>query len=165
MSLRKVFSIIMMSLALLGFIFTFIAYVDNGYSSNSLWDMSGSWGFFMLLGYAAIITLYALHLFGVFKTEKWITYVNYAVGFVTLWHLSFLFYAIDNNGSGVGLWLGTIVGVALAAISVVWYFVSDEPFNKGNSAPVKGYDPKTGKPIYAKPKGFDPATGKPIYED
>ncbi len=163
MSLRKVFSIVMMSLALLGFIFTFISYV-SGYSSFNLWDMSGSWGFFMLLGYVAIITLYALHLFGVFKTEKWITYANYAVGFVTLWHLSFLFYAMSNNGAGVGLWLNTIVGVALAAISVVWYFVSDEAF-KGNGAPVKGFDPKTGKPIYAKPKGYDPATGKPIYED
>ena len=148
MSLRKVFSIIMMSLALLGFIFTFLAYADYGYASSNLWDMSGSYGFFMLLGYAAIITLYALHLFGVFKTEKWVTYANYAVGFVTLWHLSFLFLAMDNNGAGVGLWLNTIVGVALAAISVVWYFVSDEPFNKGNGAPVTGFDPKTGKPIY-----------------
>lgn len=164
MSLRKVFSIIMMSLALLGFIFTFIGYADNGYSTPNLWNMSKSWGFFMLLGYAAIITLYALHLSGVFKTEKWITYANYAVGFVTFWHLSFLLFS-EFDGAGVGLWLNTIFGIALAAISVVWYFVSDEPFKKGNGAPVTGFDPKTGKPIYAKQKGFDPKTGKPIYED
>ena len=64
---------------------------------------------------------------------------------------------------GFGLVLGVLLAIGICALSVVWYFMPDKAM--GNKAPVKGFDPKTGKPIYAKPKGFDPTTGKPIYDE
>lgn len=168
MSLRKVFSIVMASLALLGFIFSFITYVD-AYKSYNLWsipkyDGEGCvvYGLFMLFIYVGIIAMYLLHLFGVIKDEKWFKYVNYGTGYAALFHLTFLFQ--NSKLLGAGAWLGAVVGIGLLTCSILWYIFSDEPFSSGSKAPITGYDPKTGKPIYAKPKGFDPETGKPIYE-
>ena len=67
------------------------------------------------------------------------------------------------KGLYVGLILGLLASLGLATISVLWDFVSDKPKQKG--APIKGYDPKTGAPIYAKPNGFDPKTGKPLFDE
>ena len=168
MSLRKVFSIVIASLALLGFIFTFITYID-AFKSYNLWgipkyDGEGSvvYGLFMLFIYVGTITMYLLHLFCIIKDEKWFKFLNYGIGYAALFHLTFLFQ--NSKYLGAGAWLGAVVGIGLLTCSILWYFFSDEPFSKNATAPIKGYDAKTGKPIYAKPKGFDPETGKPIYE-
>ena len=169
LSLRKVFSIVMASLGLLGFIFTFIAYLDVAGGTYNLWNIpkyNGDkcivYGLFMLFIYAGIITMYLLHLFGVVKEEKWFKYLNYGTGYAALFHLTFLFQ--NGNYLGAGAWLGAVVGIGLLTCSILWYIFSDEPFT-GNKGKITGYDPKTGKPIYAKPKGFDPKTGKPIFDE
>lgn len=160
MTLRKVFSIIIASLTLLLFIFSFAPHVATSYASANLWDGSKAQPIMLLLAYLGIIAVYLLHLFLNLK-EKWVTYVNYAVGFVTLSYLTMFFQGLDYLG--FGLVLGVLLAIGICALSVVWYFMPDKAM--GNKAPVKGFDPKTGKPIYAKPKGFDPTTGKPIYDE
>ena len=158
MTKRKIFSIIMASLALLLFIFSFIPHFKVYSSSANLWDGNKAQPVIMLFAYIAIIALYLLHLFLNLK-EKWVNYANYATGYITLTYLVMFFADLDYLG--VGLILGLLASLGLATISVLWNFMSDKPMG----APVTGYDAKTGKPIYAKPKGFDPQTGKPIYEE
>jgi hypothetical protein len=163
----------MMSLAFLGFVLSFIPYRDYAvsysigsqtYSSGgtvNLWNTMAV-AIFLLFSFIGIIVVYLLHLIGVIKEEKWVTYANYAVGFVGLFFVTDLFSSFENTAPGV--WIETILGISMITCSVLWYFLSDKPFSAKNTAPISGYDPKTGKPIYAKPKGFDPETGKPIYE-
>ena len=164
MSTRKIFSIIIASLSLYLFINMFFPYY-KGWSSENLWEYSTSFAVINLVCLVGIIAVYVLQLFNILK-EKWVNFVNYAVGYVSLFHLSFLFYIVGTDGvdTGVGLWLGVIVAIAILVLSVLWYFMSDEALG-GSRAPITGYDAKTGKPIYAKQKGFDPHTGKPIFEE
>ena len=160
MSLRKVFSIIISSLALLLLIFSFAPHVSTSWASANLWDGNKAQPIMLLLSYLGIIAVYLLHLFINLK-ENWVKYANYAVGFVALSYLTMFFTYLENLG--FGLVIGVLLALGLITLSVLWYFVSDKPM--GNRAPVSGYDPKTGKPIYAKPKGFDPKTGKPIFDE
>ncbi|MBR1385696.1 MAG: hypothetical protein IJ568_02575 [Bacilli bacterium] len=159
MTKRKIFSIVMASIALFLFINMFIPQVDYGYYKVNMWDMEGMRVIF-LFAVIAIITLYLLHLFLNLK-DRWVRYANYATGFITLYYLAFFFG--NMKGLYVGIILGLLASLGLATISVLWDFMSDKPL--GHGAPIKGYDAKTGQPIYAKPKGFDPKTGKPIYEE
>ena len=129
-----------------------------GSSSVNLWDLNKAQPVMLLFCYIAIITVYLLSLFNILK-DKWVTYVNYAVGYVAIGYLTMFFGNLDYLY--VGVILGVLFALGLATLSVLWYFISDKPMG----APVTGYDPATGKPIYAKPKGFDPVTGKPIYEE
>ena len=159
MSLRKIFSIIIASLTLLLFIFSFAPHYDYGSwgGSANLWAGNKAQPIMFLLAEIGIITVYLLHIFMSLK-EKWVMYANYGVGFISLSYLTMFFTGLDHLG--FGLVLGVLVALGIIALSVVWYFMSDETMG----APVTGYDPKTGKPIYAKPTGFDPATGKPIFK-
>ena len=165
MKIRKIFSIIIASLALLLFFFSFIPHYKfssyYGSSTSNLWDGNKAQPVMLLFCYIAIITVYLLSLFNILK-EKWVTYANYAVGYVTIGYVTMFFASLDYLY--VGVILGVLLALGLATLSVLWYFISDEPIG-GNGAPITGYDPATGKPIYAKPKGFDPVTGKPIYEE
>ncbi len=162
MSTRKIFSIIIASLTLLLFILSFAPHVSyDGWGTTitaNLWDGNKAQPIMMLLAELGIIAAYVLHIFLNLK-EKWITYANYAVGFISLGYLTMFFQGLDNLG--FGLVLGVLVALGIITLSVLWYFMSD----KRTGAPITGYDAKTGKPIYAKPKGFDPQTGKPIYEE
>ena len=158
MTLRKVFSIIIASLTLLLFIFSFAPHVANSYYSANLWDGNKAQPIMYLLADMGIIAVYLLHIFMNLK-EKWVMYANYGVGFVGLGYLTMFFANLDNLG--FGLILGVLLALVIITLSVLWYFMSD----KKTGPKVTGYDAKTGKPIYAKPKGFDPQTGKPIYEE
>jgi hypothetical protein len=158
MTLRKVFSIIIASLTLLLFIFSFAPHVSTSYYSANLWDGNKAQPIMYLLAYMGIIAVYLLHIFMNLK-EKWVMYANYGVGFVGLGYLTMFFTYLDNLG--FGLILGVLLALGIITLSVLWYFMSD----KKTGPKVTGYDAKTGKPIYAKPKGFDPQTGKPIYEE
>lgn len=165
LSKRKVFSIIIGSLALFLFINSFIPHIkyDYGYGSSvtaNLWDGNKATAVILLLCYIGVITCYLLNMFNILK-EKWMSYVNYATGFIVLSYLAMFFGQIDNIY--VGIWLGLFAALGMGTLTVLWNFVSDTPFTSG--APVAGYDPKTGKPIYAKVTGYDPKTGKPIYEE
>ena len=166
LSMKKVYGISMAGLSLILFIFSFIPHIKQssyfGSSSTAnLWDLTKAYPVIMLFCYIAIIVIYLLHLFDVLK-DKWVAYANYATGYIFLTYLT-LFFA-DLDYLYVGLWLGLIFSAGLAAVSVLWNFASDKPFAGKSGAPITGYDPKTGKPIYAKPAGFDPVTGKPIYK-
>ncbi|MBR3524028.1 MAG: hypothetical protein IKN87_05055 [Bacilli bacterium] len=167
LSVRKIFSIIIASLTLLLFIMSFAPHI-GGYTegsgwysveikSQNLWDGNKAQPIMYLLAYIGIIAVYLLHIFINLK-EKWVQYANYAVGFVGLGYLTMFFAGLDHLG--FGLVIGVLLALGINSLSVIWYFMSD----KQMGAPVTGYDPKTGKPIYAKPTGFDPKTGKPIFE-
>ena len=159
---RKIFSIVMAGLSLLLIIFSFIPYAGNSYAKVSLWSSEMiSIGVTQMILLFGVIALYLLHLF-IDLDEKWIKYANYAVGFVTFTHLLYFFQLI-SGGSRVGFWFEFLLSLGLGACSVLWNFMSEEPFAT-KSTPIVGYDQTTGKPIYAKIKGYDPKTGKPIYE-
>lgn len=160
MTLRKVFSIIIASLTLVLFILSFAPHVAGSGWSVNMWDGNKAQPIMYLLADMGIIAVYLLHIFMNLK-EKWVQFANYGVGFVAFGYLTMFFANLDNLG--FGLILGVLVALGIVSLSVVWYFMNDKPM--GNKAPVKGFDPKTGKPIYAQPKGFDPQTGKPIYEE
>ena len=158
----------MASLALLIIIFSFLPYVGSGegyYSYKaSLWSSDYgtlSLGVTQMILLLCVIAVYLLHLFMDLK-EKWVTYANYAVGFVVFTHLIY-FFRLISGGSKVGFWFEFLLALGLGTCSVLWYFMSEEPF-ADKSTPIIGYDQVTGKPIYAKIKGYDPKTGKPIYE-
>lgn len=160
---KTLFSLIMAGIAFLLIVFSFLPYAGVSSYNFSLWSKDAgllSFGILQLLLMLAVMAVYLLHAFKGFK-EKWISYTNYAVGFVALNHLIYFFKMLDG-GSMIGFWLEFILAIGLAVISVLWNFQTDEAV--GNKAPVVGYDEKTGKPIYAKIKSYDPKTGKPIYE-
>ena len=161
---KKLFSLIMAGIAFLLIVFSFLPYAGISSYNFSLWSKEAgllSFGILQLLLMLGVMAVYLLHVFKGFK-EKWITYANYAVGFVVFNHLIYFFKMLDG-GSMVGFWFEFLLALGLGTISVLWYFQGDEPIN-GKKAPIVGYDEKTGKPIYAKIKGYDPKTGKPIYE-
>ena len=162
MNKRKIFSIIIASIALLLICFSFIDYIGSASLWNT-WYLSA--GIFQLLIALGLIAVYLLHLFMDLK-EKWMKFANYGVGFIVFYHLTQLFFAINMGArTDVGLWFELILALGMGACSVLWYFMSEEPFApKAGAAPITGYDPATGKPIYAKIKGYDPKTGAPIYE-
>ena len=162
MSTRKIFSIIISGIAFYLFINMFIPYAGNSWGSSNLWKISTAYSVIMLICLLAIMAVYLLSIFGIIK-EKWVSYANYATGFVVIFHMAFFFNYIEMTKAGI--WLGFIFSLGLGTCSVLWNFMSDKPFEAKNHAPIKGYDPKTGKPIFEKPKGFDPQTGAPIYED
>ncbi len=160
---KKLFSLIMAGIAFLLIVFSFLPYAGVSSYNFSLWSKEAgllSFGIIQLLTMLGVMAVYLLHVFKGLK-EKWISYANYAVGFVSFSHLIYFFKMLDG-GSMVGFWFEFLLALGLGAISVLWNFQGDEPV--GKKAPVVGYDEKTGKPIYAKVKGYDPKTGKPIYE-
>ena len=163
MSTRKIFSIIIASLTLVLFILSFAPHIDYGNNASvsgsaNLWDGNKAQPIMYLLADMGIIAVYLLHIFMNIK-DKWVMYANYAVGFVGLGYLTMFFTNLENLG--FGLVLGVLLALGIISLSVIWYFMSD----KNMGAPVAGYDPKTGKPIYAKPKGYDPKSGKPIFAE
>ena len=178
LSMKKIYSIAMAGLSVLLFAFTFIpqfkysydgwggssSYKYSFWSKDAVQEFARAFGIIkpilLIIVLVAIIAVYVLHVFGIFK-EKWMSYANYATGFVTLTYLNMFFANIKY--AYVGIWLSVFVAIGLCVVSVLWNFASDKALG-GNGAPVTGYDPATGKPIYAKPTGFDPVTGKPIYK-
>ena len=162
LNMKKIFSLAMVGIAFLLIVFSFVSYVGYGSYGVSLWSSSllsiGIIQFILLLG---VMALYGLHVFKGLN-EKWIAYANYAVGFIALIHLVYFFQILDG-GSKAGFWFEFILGIALAVVSVLWNFQTEEPI-ESKKAPIIGYDEKTGKPIHATIKGYDPKTGKPIYE-
>ena len=155
LTMKKLFSLIMVGIAFLLIVFSFLPYVGAGSIHYSLWSKATSTlsvAIIQLLLCLGIMAVYGLHVFKGLK-EKWISYANYAVGFITLTHLTYFFRLLDG-GSMVGFWFEFLLSLGLAVISVLWYFQSDEK-KVGNKAPVVGYDEKTGKPIYAKVTGYD----------
>ena len=164
LSLKKVYSMIIAGLSLLLFICSFLPNIGIFGLNYNLWKLFEQMDLkalpiLLLISYIGIITVYALNFFKILK-EKYVGYTNYAIGFICLTYLTLLFSLIKY--AHVGIWLGVIFAIGLVVISILWPTASTEPF-KGNGAPIVGYDPQTGKPIYAKLMGYDPQTGKPIY--
>lgn len=167
MNRRKVFSIVIAGISLLMIIFSFLPYIGSGSYNVSLWSSEAgtlSIGVTQLIVLLCVMTLYLMHLF-MNLNEKWFKYANYGVGFVVIYQIIELFQIVTRSGVGtrVGFWFEFLLALGLGTCSVLWYFMSEEPFAT-KSTPIVGYDPATGKPIYAKIKSYDPKTGKPIYE-
>ncbi len=167
MNRRKIFSIVIASVALLIIIFSFLPYASIYGGKYSLWSSDYNTiaiGVTQMIILLCVITVYLLHLFANLN-EKWVKFANYGVGFVTFFHIVELFQIISASGAGtkVGFWFEFLLALGLGTCSVLWYFMSEEPFAT-KSTPIIGYDQVTGKPIYAKIKSYDPKTGKPIYE-
>lgn len=165
---RKVFSIAIAGISLLMIIFSFIPYMGNSFAKVSLWNSEAGllpFGITQMIILLAVIALCCMHLF-MNLDEKWMKFANYGIGFVVLYHVDELFYIISLSGVGtkVGFWFEFLLALGLGTCSVLWYFMSEQPFAT-KSTPIVGYDEKTGKPIYAKVKSYDPKTGKPIYEE
>ena len=115
MTKRKIFSIVMASIALFLFINTFIPHLKSYGSKVNLWDYKGI-RVMMLISLLAIIAIYLLHLFMNLK-HGIVRYANYATGYVTIFYLSMFFGNTDYLY--VGIWLGLIASLGLAAISVL----------------------------------------------
>ena len=150
MNRRKVFSIVIAGISLLMIIFSFLPYIGAGSYSVSLWSSDGGTlaiGVTQLILLLCVITVYLLHLF-MDLNEKWVKFTNYAVGFVTFVHLINFFNYI-SGGTRVGFWFEFLLSLGLGTCSVLWYFMSEEPFAT-KSTPIIGYDQTTGKPIYEK---------------
>ncbi len=144
MNLRKVFDIVIASIALLLFIFMFIPYFGRGSFSMSMWKYSTAVSVFMLFNLLGIIAVYLLHLFGVLK-DRWVNYANYAIGAVAFWNVAYLFDYMEYTK--VGIWFGAILSLGMLTVAVLWHLLG----KGGSQAPkqkITGYDPKTGKPIY-----------------
>lgn len=89
----------------------------------------------------------------------------------------FVLFASLITGGGKYMSIGAILGIILPVASLVLIFVGNALGNKSNSnnypnnyvnnlpnTPIKGYDPRTGRPIYATFKGYNPRTGEPIFD-
>ena len=86
--------------------------------------------------------------------------------------LYFFILTLFFNVGGSSMSIGGILGPLLCIASIVLSFVGNAIGNKSNTnyyqnntpnTQIKGYDPMTGKPIYATFNGYDPNTGAPIY--
>ena len=173
MSIRKVFNIITMVLIVYLFINLFIPLIGNGQYSYSLWEYaeqlrSTALRVILIVELVLALLVCILQLAGALKDYK-AAYLF--IGYYFTYHLTMIFNFIESDALDyvqVGLWLGLIVSLLAIIMIFIGNMLSNDSkpkinYSTGNTAPISGYDPQTGKPIYAKPKGFDPQTGKPIY--
>lgn len=178
MSLRKIFSLIAMIIIVYLIVNMFvIPYIGDPSDSFGYWEWYDEADLIIIpiltlvaLGLAFVTTL--LQLCGVLKDSK---FANFGIGFNLAANILFIgiFGKIYENSSAsvsAGAWLGLIFSSIAFAIILVGNLLSNEkkqrPMNyytPVNEAPIVGYDPNTGEPIYAKPKGYNPRTGEPIY--
>lgn len=174
MSLRKIFALLTMILLILLIVNMFLPLFDIGTDSISFWDYldqnNASFGDFLVLGELIFgIVICILVLCNVLKDYK---YALFSIGYLFTYHIV-LFLSLGSNQReylSVGYYLGFICSIAAFVLTFVGNALSNEKKAKlmmygqnYNSAPVIGYDPNTGAPVYAKPYGYDPNTGAPIY--
>ena len=175
MSKRKFFSLIGLILTGILIVCLFIPFYDfEGYyyadRYYSLWtylDKSNTLEtpitILIELGIAALA--YILQLTGASKDSK-LAYLG--LGFFFTFYVITFVEAIDNSAFdqlAFGFWIGIIVSTLAVLTTFIGNCLSNEhkkrsPKKKGQ---ITGYDPVTGKPIYAVPTGFNPETGEPIF--
>ncbi len=174
MSLRKIFALITMILLVLLIVNLFLPLVDSEYESISLWDAYSSREAdltnFLILGQLIFgIVICILMICNVLKDYK---YSLFSVGFILINYIDFYINLNDyiKDYLSFGFYLGIICSIVTMVMVFVGNALSNEkkakPMMYGQnygSAPVVGYDPNTGAPIYARPAGFDPNTGAPVY--
>lgn len=175
MSARKVFSLIGIILSVLLIVCLFLPFLNAYGETYSLWEYldkshAGITGIIIIVELVIAMIAYILQLSGVSKDAK-LAYLG--LGYYFTYHLSLFTSALSNEAFSelsFGFWIGLILSLVTVILTFIGSFVNNDSkprmnsYSGGNSAPISGYDPETGKPIYAKPKGFDPQTGKPIYE-
>ena len=174
MTARKVFGIITMVLFVYLIINIFIPMDTNG--NTSLWrtfelqgqDPYKGIALLILLAFGLIVCV--LQLCGVIKDFK---YAAITAGIYLSNYLYYMYVAFDRGFSGLGY--GFWAGIIFPIVTLLMIFIGNLLNNnskpkqyqrvvKVDGPPIKGYDPNTGEPIYAKIKKYDPNTGKPIYE-
>lgn len=181
MSRRKIFSISEIIIFIFLFINIFLPFMGDDYESLSLWDYSeiaydgGDLAFkIILIGELVIgIIICTLQVLGVLKDFK---SAYFSLGYYFTFYLFMLFNLVGNETfdyARLGMFIGIILSLIGIAVVGVGNFMSNEtnPKMYGNSQkgnPPIGYDPKTGRPIYAsvinnQPVGYDQNLGRPIY--
>ncbi len=174
MSLRKIFALITMIFLVLLIVNMFLPLLDIGTDSISFWDyldQSGaSFGDFLVLGELIFgIVICILVLCNVLKDYK---YVLFSIGYIFTYHVVLFTSLTDYQREylSVGFYLGIICSIVTLVLTFIGNALSNEKKSKPmmyrqnyTTAPVVGYDPNTGAPVYAQPSGYDPNTGAPIY--
>jgi hypothetical protein len=172
MTTRKIFNIITMGLIVfLFFNMFFIPIITNGIKHYSLWEYAGennanSLRAILIIELALALVVCILQLCNAIRGYR---LVYFFIGYYFTYHLTMILNFMERevlDYSDIGLWLGCIFSFITFIMVLVGNLCSNKRSSPGmmsGGAPVVGYDPKTGKPIYGKPKGFDPQTGEPIY--
>ena len=171
MTTRKLFCIITMAIIAFLFInFFFIPIIGKSGESYSLWEYAGlqnanSLRAVMIIELSLALVVCILQLCGVIRGYR---LVYFFIGYYFTYHMTMILNFMEQDVldyAEIGLWLGFIFSLAAFIMILIGNLCSNKSSSKnyGGGAPVVGYDPKTGKPIYGKPVGFDPQTGEPIF--
>jgi hypothetical protein len=151
----------------------FVPLIGNGSESYSLWKYAGlqnanSLRVVLIVELALALLVCILQLCGAIRGYR---LAYFFIGYYFTYHMTMILNFMENDVldyAKIGLWLGFFVSLATFIMILVGNLCSNKSSSSsyGNvgGAPVVGYDPKTGKPIYGKPSGFDPQTGEPIYK-
>ena len=171
MSRRKMFSIMMIIILLVLFINIFLPFAGDDYESFSLWDFldwednyNGGLVLKILIVGELIIAMLVctLQLLGVLDDFK---FVYFTLGYYFTYYLGSLFSFMSEDltyVAGLGMWLGIIfssIGIVIAIMGNRMNNVTNPKMygDSDGNAPI-GFDPKTGRPMYAQPvKGGYPA--------
>lgn len=174
MSLRKIFALITMVILIVLIVNMFLPMLEAGSNSISFWDFldqnGAEVGDFLILGELIFgIVICILMVCNVLKDYK---YSLFSIGYIMSYSIV-LYTSIgdaDRDYLAYGFYLGIICSFVAMILIIVGNSLSNEskakPMTYGqnyNNAPVSGYDPNTGAPIYSRPSGYDPNTGAPIY--
>lgn len=172
---RKAISIIGMVLMLFLIGNLFLPFISEGGQTYSFWEYFDAieWLevvimmiFLLTFGFLTFLC----QLCGLIDQSK---FVYFPLGFYFNYHVWLLIRSFEKETTsyfGIAFWLG--LGIALVVLVLV--FVSGFLKNQKKAKRVpKGFDPKTGKPIYDDvpteekkrvPVRYDTKTGEPIYE-
>lgn len=166
MSRRKILSIVCIPLLALFIICLFIPFISDGSTSLSFWEIMDKddqmqTNIIIIIELLLAVLLFILQICGALKDAKFAYFpigyllTNFVNVFISMIKREYFKYL------SFGFWFGFIILIAILVLMIISNFSSNE--SKSKQEPI-GYDPKTGKPIYARIKSYDPNTGKPIYE-
>ena len=164
MSTRRIMNIVGLCLVVMLIIGLFIPIGDNVVSYWEGLEHYGHFNVVLLIEFLLVCVFLILQICGVLKDSKMaLLPVGYLLNYSLFYFFGGLEFGMDQFGFGYYYML--IVSIAAAIVLCIAGLVSNEKKPKPimyNVQP-KGFDPQTGKPIYAQPKGFNPKTGEPIY--
>lgn len=186
MKRRKICCIITLIMLCLLVVNFFLPIASNGYDTASFLDIfsegTESDTFVILLG--CLIISFSSIIYGIIicilclcNPKRDYKYVLAAVPIpMFVYFLLFILFMNFANGE-VNMSIGGILGpiICLACLVLVFvgntgvrnstpnYYQNNYYANNTPNVPIKGYDPRTGNPIYATFSGYNPRTGEPIY--
>ncbi len=180
MSRRKMFSASMIVILIILFINLFLPFVEDEYESYSFWDftvLENAYGgsvlrVIVILELVAALVICTLQLVGIMNDFKG---VYLTLGYYFTYYISSLFNFMDEDVyyiAKLGVWIGIIFSLIGIIATAVGNHMNNETNPKmyddnGGNGPI-GYDPKTGRPIYApvmnnNQMGYNQPQGRPYY--